>query len=185
MTSLNDSALAHQYSLALMEEATEHGCLDQVLSDLTQLASIMGSDSQITEFFNNHVIPDSEKTTVLESQFLPNVSPLTGRLLTLLAQKQRLMLVPAVAQALLASTNANAGMATVKVQSAMPLDSELANRLSTRLKDAFGLQSVQLDMDIQPGLLSGLVVEWRDVRLDASLLGQFSQLERSLVGRSL
>ena len=131
------------------------------------------------------VLPE-EKGRVLAR--LPELAPPdpVGRLLTLMAEKERLPLLPQVVQSARRLALEREGGALGTVTCARPLTEDQLGRLKETLCRLHRLKKVELEMRVDPALLGGLRLELQGVTYDKSVRGGLDALARTLgEGRAL
>ena len=106
------------------------------------------------------------------------VTPLVKRLVELLSARDRLVLLPDVAEAYADLANAAHGVVAAEVASAVPLGAERRKALETALKGK--AKSVELRTRVEPGLVGGLVVRAFGRTYDGSVREQLAALRRRL-----
>src|SRR5262245_38411107 len=91
--------VARQYALALFEVAQKGGLTERVGRELAEFAALVASHAELSAIFANTAVPPADKRAVVDRlvQALPGLSQEVTRLLTLLADRDRLMLLDAIA----------------------------------------------------------------------------------------
>jgi F-type H+-transporting ATPase subunit delta len=108
------------------------------------------------------------------------LSPPVAKLLTLLADRGRLRVLPEIAAAYNKRLLAYQHIVLAHVTSAMPLDSAQIAGLATTLSAATGAR-VQVDADVDPALIGGLVTRVGSTVYDGSVRAQLERLKQQLV----
>jgi F-type H+-transporting ATPase subunit delta len=101
--------------------------------------------------------------------------------IALLAEKQRLILLPQIAQLFAEYVATYEQRITVDVTSAIPLSETQQKTLQQVLAKRLGLD-VTLNCAVQPDLLGGLRLRIKDQVIDHSIRGQFARLKTQLLG---
>lgn len=110
------------------------------------------------------------------------VTPLVKRLVELLSTRDRLALLPDVAEAYAEIANAAHGVVAAEAISAVPLAAEQKQALETALKgDAAG---IELRTEVEPALVGGLVVRAFGRTYDGSIRAHLAALRRRLAASS-
>jgi F-type H+-transporting ATPase subunit delta len=110
------------------------------------------------------------------------LQPLAKRLIELLSARDRLSLLPDVAEAFAELANAAHGVVAAEVASAVPLGAKQKHALETALKGAAA--SVELRTRVEPLLVGGLVVRAFGRTYDGSVREQLAALRRRLAAFS-
>jgi F-type H+-transporting ATPase subunit delta len=106
------------------------------------------------------------------------LTPLAKRLVELLSARDRLALLPDVAEAYAELANAAQGVVTAEVASAVPLGAVQKKALEAALKGSGA--SVELRTRVEPALVGGLVVRAFGRTYDGSVREQLAALKRRL-----
>src|SRR5207253_11455529 len=97
----------------------------------------------------------------------------------LLLRKNRTALAPAIATVFREMADAERGIAHAKVKTAVPLDDAERQALERRLSSLVG-RSVEMQLEVDPSILGGIVARIGDEVIDGSAKGKLIQLRRRL-----
>ena len=176
---MKDHVVAQKYAHALFAEAQAkdelHAC-QQGLDEFVRVARLRGSLIQI---LSHPFIALDEKTRMIHSVLGEYSTPLLERFLALLVRKRRLDVLFAIAQEFQAEVDRFQNIQALKVRTAFPMSDaqqiELQKKLEVWLKS-----KVRMDVQVDPQLIGGLVIQTRDHVLDQSLKGQLKKLQQQL-----
>ena len=92
-------AVARQYALALFDVAQKGRQTDRIGREIAEFAGLVQSHEELTKVLGNAAIPVAQKRAIVDQlvRSLPELSPEVGRLLGLLADRDRLMHLDAIA----------------------------------------------------------------------------------------
>ena len=172
------TTLARPYAKAAFELAQG----DQALAawgDMLGLAAAIVSDDAIAVLFEN---PDIGKARVLEIITDAGGEAFSERFrgfLSVLSSNGRLPLLPQVDELYGALRAKAENRLRVKVLSAVPLDEGQAGRMKDALARRFECE-IELESEIDPGVIGGAVVYAGDQVIDGSLRGRLNKLSASL-----
>ena len=126
-------AAATRYARALFDVAVREGAdVDAIGTDVAAFAELMIANPALGRVFANPAIPAGRKRAVVEQLLSASpVSPMVSRLLLMLAERDRLMLVSAIADAYRARLLEHAQVVRAEVTTAMPVP---ADRLAALLR---------------------------------------------------
>ena len=167
--------LARPYARAAFASAQETGTLS-AWSDALVFAARVAADPQVASLLGNPRLAAADAVSVLSPE---GAQPDFGRYLALLAENQRLPLLPEIA-ALYAQLRDEAERvvkATVTSATMLP-DAELAS-IKAALCKRFG-RDVEVDTAVDPALIGGAVITAGDVVIDGSLRGKLERLQSAL-----
>ena len=168
---------ALRFAEAAFAVALESNQLDAWLEALDQASSIFDNHAAAL-FLTSPVMPAAKKQAVL-SELLPNVSPEVGRFLAILARRDRLELVPEIAQVFRRLLNEHRGIAVAQVTTAVPIDERQKSVIASRLGQRIG-KTVTLETRVDPEILGGVVAQIGDNVIDGSVRGRLERLRRAL-----
>jgi F-type H+-transporting ATPase subunit delta len=176
---LQDAVLAGRYAKALFQAAQEAKALDAVRKDLKDLAQAVRKD---VSFAGLLAQPRAAADKKAGAAAVLGRAPhgLTDRFLSLLLGKKRVNLLTRVAELFDEAMDGANGLSRVQVRTSSPLTDAQAVTLSQGLEKALGTK-VKLDVALEPGLLSGVVVRAGDRLWDLSLKGRLARLKEKLL----
>jgi F-type H+-transporting ATPase subunit delta len=180
-------ALARRYARALLdvsEQNQKDGAPLAVRDELVGLAALFAGHRDLTGVLQNPALPGEAKRKVLAAVARrAKLQPVVHRLLEMLADRDRLALLPAIAQAFEESWNERRGVVAAEAVSAITLLPAQQEALTAALARAAG-QAVELRTRIDPRILGGLVVQMGGKTYDGSVRGRLTALRESLLGRA-
>ena len=127
-------------------------------------------------------IPAARKRAVVEQLLarVPGLSPVLSRLLLLLAERDRLLLLPDVADAYRQRLMDHLQVVRAEVTTAIPLPAERVQALQQGLARATGRQ-VQLGTRVDQSIIGGAVARIGSTVYDGSVTTQLERLKQKLV----
>jgi F-type H+-transporting ATPase subunit delta len=171
---------ARPYAHALLKVAgsTEQGVV--VRDQLRALRDAMAAVPGIARMAANPAVPVPEKRRIVRriGERL-GAGDLAFRFVDLLLSNYRLQHLPAVLEALEAELDRRLGVATAQVTTAHPLDAEETERLRQTLGGMLD-RRVDLELEVDPGLIAGFRARVGSTLYDASLKGQLDRLAERL-----
>jgi F-type H+-transporting ATPase subunit delta len=184
MPKVDDQKLAvgAVYARALLAVAEERGLSDQVLEELTALAGYLDRETGLHDLLANPLTEADVKERLLEKALRGRASDLLVDALDVVARKQRLGLLPAIAEAYRRAYRDARGIVDVSVKSAVPLTEALRARLVEAASRYTG-KKAELFESVDPALLGGLVVQVGDEKIDASVAARLKTLSNALLHR--
>ena len=132
----------------------------------------------------NPSIPLEERTATAQRTFSRIVSPQVLNLIALLIRRGRIEELPRLAAEFRRLDNARQGITLATATSALPLDPDEIQALTEQLERLTGGR-VELDVQVDPSLLGGLVVRVGDRLIDGSVRGRLERLRNQLVSGAL
>lgn len=175
---LRDPA-AKRYAQAAFELARDRDELEVWERDLRQLGEALAS-AEALAFVANRQMPAAAKEAFLQ-QAAGETAPLAWNLVRLLAGKNRLALLPQVAERFQALLDEHRGIEHAHVLTAVTMSDDEREALARRLSELTGKQ-VQVEVYEDPEIMGGLVARIGDRLIDGSTRSKLLALKRTLAG---
>ena len=174
------TSAARRYAEAVFQLGEEAGTLDQWQQDLETLAEVAG-DTRAMAVLENQKTPVQERLALLD-RALTGMSPLARNLVSLLLSRNRLGLLPQIAQVFGEMQDRRNGVVRAQVVTAIPLGDDDQRAMRERLRTMPGARDVRLQSDVDPSIIGGVVVRVGDKLIDGSTRSRLVQLRRQLAG---
>ena len=174
--------LADRYAAALYAHADEAGVLDTVVSEMTSLGWLIQNTAEFRRLIESPLIDVTAGTqavlAVLEQQgFSKAVRDFAG----VISTNRRLRALPEIVDAFGTLVAERRGIVTAHVATAVPMLDLQRQQLRARLIEA-GYGNVNIQEQVQPDLLGGMIVRI-DARLyDTSLKSRLQRLQYAMKG---
>ena len=162
-----DNLIAKKYAQALLE--IEGISLEDVASELSALAELIKSNSDVKEFLNSPLIKSEKKYEALVEPIEDKLDSKVTNLLKLMSQKGRLALIPDLADILAKEIKVKNNSFVGVVESNEDLDSSLVEKLEKKLS-AYSNSDVKLET--RESDLDGIKVEVSDLGLELNFSKQ-------------
>jgi F-type H+-transporting ATPase subunit delta len=174
-----DSLAAKRYALAALDIAKEHGDIAEWTNALAEMGEFM-SDPEVRRVLENTRISQEPKQNLVNVA-LADLPALPLNLARLLVRKHRTALADEISSQFNQFVEAESGIEHARAVTAVPLSDAERIALEQRLQEQTG-HKVILDVEVDPALLGGLVVQIGDRLVDASTRAQLQAMRESLVG---
>lgn len=174
-------ASAARYAKALFDVALRELTPEQAEQDLASVADLLQEHPGLHRALTNPVVPVSAKRGVLEAvleRLTPSVP--VRKLLLLLADRDRLVLVPDLLAVYRERLMEHQRVIRAEVTTAEPLTADRAQRLADRLSDATG-RRVVMTTHVDPALLGGIVTRIGSTVYDGSVATRLARMRQQLV----
>lgn len=180
---MTGSVVARRYARALFDLGLETGIetLEQWGGEIADMAAMMTRSADLARLFRDPVFSPEEKKRV--------ITALAGKLSLgtpvrnfcfLLADKNRLTLLPTIAGQYQALVDAEKGVLRGEFISAAPLDEDRRSAVLEQLKEKAGGRTLALDFSVDATLLGGMILKVGDNVMDASLKTQLLLLKDTI-----
>jgi len=174
------SASAVRYARALFDVALKESDPDRIEQELSSVTTLVKGHAELQNVLESPGVPPHAKKAVMQAlvergQFAPSV----GKLLVMLAERDRLTLLTGVLEAFRARLRDQQKVLEAEVTTAIPLAPEQQAALQQRLGAATARQ-VTLTAKVDPSLIGGIVARIGSTVYDGSLATQLVKLKGRL-----
>jgi F-type H+-transporting ATPase subunit delta len=173
---------AKRYARAIFDVAiTERLDLEAIGGDLSSFADLVAGHEPLQRAVTNPAIPAQRKRAVVE-QLLQRgpVAPIISRVLLLLADRDRLVLLPELADAYRTRLMDHQQVVRAEVTTAVPLPPDRVTALQDGLARATG-RRVLLDVRVDPSIVGGAVARIGSMVYDGSVTMQLEKMKQKLI----
>lgn len=175
------AGVAGRYAKALFDLAQETGATDAVRGDAQSVLGAIDASEDLSRAIKDPSITrEAMGGAVAKLADALGVQPITKKFLGLMAQKRRLAELPRALRGFESLVASARGEATAKVVSAAPLSDAQQSQLGAALSKMAGGQQVHMQVEVDPDLIGGLVVQMGSKMIDTSIRSKLSSLQQSM-----
>jgi F-type H+-transporting ATPase subunit delta len=175
---------ATRYARALLDVTTKQGGPDQAERDLDAVVGLMNRHADLHRSLTNPAVPAAGKRGVVQALAVRlDLSTPVTRLLVMLAERDRLLLLPDLLSVYRERLMDHQQVVRAEVTTAVPLAQDLASRLEHRLAEVTG-RRVSMTTKVDPSIIGGVVTKIGSTVYDGSLARQLATIRRKLVGQA-
>jgi F-type H+-transporting ATPase subunit delta len=177
---------AIRYARALFDVTLSEGKdLTQAERELSGFAQLLTSNEALSRVLTNPAIPAARKRGVVEQLIARagSLQPALVKLLLVLAERDRLALVPDVAQAFVNRLMDYQNVVRAEIVTAIELAPERLAALTDDLKRATG-RNVQLETRVDSAIIGGAVARIGSMVYDGSITRQLERMKEALANAS-
>jgi len=178
-TASGETLAAKRYAVAAFQIAQEHGDADAWRDALSQIADFMG-DAEVKRVLENTRAGQDPKQRLIGAA-LGDLPAMPLNLARLLVRKNRTALARDIELAFRQLIEEERGITHARARTAVPLSETEVAALSRRLQEQTG-HEVILEVEVDPSVLGGVVVQIGDRLIDASTRARLQAMRESLVG---
>jgi F-type H+-transporting ATPase subunit delta len=173
---------ATRYARALFDVALkEQGDLDALQGELSGLVGLLQAHESLRRALFSPAVPTPKKRAIVDAMIAQSpVPPILGKLLTMLADRDRLMLLPDLTDAFQRRLMDHRHVVRAELATAVELPADRISALKDGLAKATG-RDVTLETRVNPSLVGGAVARIGSTVYDGSVTTQLEKLRRSLV----
>lgn len=169
--------ISHRFASVLLDVALKENSATDVLLDLNVLETVF-NDSEIKEFFNEHLVPKSKKLEVIQES-LKERRPEVKNLLTVLIEKDQFRLFSEIHKLYETLYNHAFKRIEVQVTTAYQLEDKQIGALKEAIDAHFGIDSI-IEMEVDSNLIQGINIRMGDVYYEGSLRKSLQELGHHL-----
>jgi F-type H+-transporting ATPase subunit delta len=172
---------ARRYAKALFSLARDQNALEKTAADLHRLTAI-ANDPRVRPVLTNPMLAPSRRRDLAELMFKEtSPSEIVARFVRLLADRQRLGDMAAIAREFDRLLDQHSGQTRMIVRAPMPLTPAQQQEIVATF-ERLTKKKVLPSFEVDPGLLGGVVVEAEGRVYDGSLKTQFERLAKQMSG---
>jgi F-type H+-transporting ATPase subunit delta len=178
---MTNSTAATRYARALLDVAVrEKADVDQIEGELASLVDLFAQYPALERVFLNPVVPAPRKRAAMEALTArAGVLPILAKLLGLLAERDRLVLVPGLLAAFRDRLLDYRNVVRAEVTTTTPLAPERAKSIEASLARLTG-RTVALSTKVDPTIIGGVVTRIGSTVYDASVTRHLERMREKL-----
>jgi ATP synthase F1 delta subunit len=170
--------IAQVYARSLFEVAQEHDELDEIHEQLGAFTDALDENRELQVFFFSPYFSSEEKKDGVHKVVVDGNEHLVN-FLELVAERHRMPALFRIRREFDALWRAENKLLEVRITSAVDLDEDLVKSIGSRIEDQTG-QRIELDANVDPDVLGGLVLRVGNFVLDASVRGRLERLRKEV-----
>jgi F-type H+-transporting ATPase subunit delta len=173
-------ASATRYARALFDVALKEADPVQIERDLSSFAQLVAGNAELHNALTNPAIPATAKHQIVDAlaQRLNMAAP-ARKLLLLLADRDRLALMPALLEVYRERLMEHQQVVRAEVTTAAPLSEDRAAQLQKKLADITG-RKIDMTTTVDPSIIGGVVTRIGSTVYDGSIATQLAKLKERL-----
>ena len=180
---MTSRAAASRYARALFDVTLKEGAdVEKVQRELDQFVSLFRSHEVLSQTLGNPAIPASKKVAVVKALLdrAGSVSPTLAKLILLLAERDRLILLPDVLRTYRERLMDHQKVVRGEVTTAIALPPDKLRALEQGLQQATG-RRVVLKSRVDPSIIGGVITRLGSTVYDGSVTTQLQKMKQSLI----
>ncbi|ALH94636.1 F0F1 ATP synthase subunit delta [Acinetobacter equi] len=171
--------LARPYAKAAFAYATEQNATDN-WSNALQVLGAAVQDDAFSAYLNRPELTPAEQVSLFAKVLGEDQTTAVSNFLTLLADNNRLSLLPEIQAEYEQLKSQNNNNVDVVIESAFPLTAEQENMLKTALEKHFN-STVSISVEVNQALIAGVVIRAGDQVIDDSALNKLEKMRTRLL----
>jgi F-type H+-transporting ATPase subunit delta len=180
----SSKAVARVYALAYLNAAASTQIAEPVEELTSFMEDVLQPHPQFERLLMSQLTSRDDKLGMIERVVKPRASQFFVRFLTVLAEHERLDLLPLIHQEIRAEHERRSGKGRVTVRSAVSLSDFQISTITDRLRAALPFDPIVVPQ-VDESLIGGLVIQVGDTVYDSSLKSRLHSLQHRLRERYL
>lgn len=161
--------LASRYAKSVLDLSKEQGKLEAVLADMRLIEQAIADNRDFYLMLKSPIVHGDKKMEVVLKVFSGKITEITQQFIHILMRKNRESYLPEIIRAFIQQYNTLNHITPVTVVTAQPLSAELESTIVQKLKQAAGLEKVELTQEVDAELIGGYLLRWEDKMIDHSI----------------
>jgi F-type H+-transporting ATPase subunit delta len=175
-------SLARRYARALLGLARESGAVAAAGEELARATATIADPALAAVVLNPGIAAAARRAIVGRVVEHLGLSPMVGNLVRLLADRDRLSLLPDLARAYEAFVDRELGRARVSIRSAGSLTDAQHAELEALARRLTGSQQVVVSVTVDPELIGGVMLDAGGTVYDGTVKTQLARLADRMAG---
>lgn len=171
--------VAVRYARALFEFALERKELEPVYHDVLLLQQVCSDNKEFRLLLKSPIVQTDKKEKIIREVFAGKISALTLGFVLLLIRKRRDSFIPVIANEFIEQYQDHSNILPVRVTSAIELTDEIRRRIREIMTD-YTKATVEITGSVNPDLIGGFILSWKDKQYDVSISHQIERLKRKV-----
>lgn len=172
--------IATPYAEALLDLAKSQSSIHAITSDVSNLRELLNSTPALTDYLNNPIVQIEAKREIIKKTISPQVCEQTSNFLLILADRNRINYLEAIAERYLELVYELANIKIVEVTSATEMSDEQQQMLIDKLQTMTNAKEIKLLITLDASLMGGFLVKTNSQVIDLSVKGQLKELAKHL-----
>lgn len=178
--SIVESQVLEPYAQGLMSVAQSHNITEEIGNDMRSLLSLVKESPELEQFLANPFVKAEGKKAAIEQIAGEQVHQFTRNFLKVLVDRGRILFLEGICQQYLALLRKFNQTVLAEVTATVPLNEAQEGTVREKVQAMTGARQVELEVNIDPELIGGVIIKVGSQVIDASLRGQLRRIGFSL-----
>ncbi len=177
---MNEKKVSLRYARAIFDLAKELDITDKVLYDFDYINKVIESSDQFKAFLGNPIINPNKKIAVINALFSEKTTDLSIKMLKIITEKGREILIPSIAKQYEAIYNEVNNRLPVKIISAKQLNENQKVNILSKLKLWLN-KEILPDYKVDKDIIGGIKFSFSDKIIDSSVKNQLEKIKSNMI----
>jgi len=174
--------ISDRYASALYELAAEKKVVEPVLSDLSNLKTILQDNKELSLVIKSPLISSPDKLNIFNSLLQKiKANELTSTFLKVIEKNKRFSSLASIILQFININSHKRGEVLADITSADELNDDQKNNITNQLKSILG-DKLSLSFDVDKNIMGGLIVKVGSKMIDTSLANKINKLKIAMKG---
>ncbi len=173
-----ETRVAFRYAKSLIDLSLEKGQLEQVREDMQLVYETIRASHELSLMLKSPIIKTDKKQEILKAIFGGKIGVISSEFIEIITRKRREMQLEGISEAFLAQYKKHKQILSAVITTASGLDKSLREKVLQIVKGSTQSEVV-LEEKINKELIGGFVLRVGDQQVDASILRQIKNLDRT------
>ncbi len=178
------STIRVRYAKAFFSLAKEKNRLETFKTDIEKVSNVCSSSGDFIHLLESPVIPSSKKKELITKIFNTEINPLTLNFLLLILQNNREEYIPGICHNFLELIRKDQNIKSATLVTATEMDPKAIDKIKTLLEKELKA-TVELNSQVDPEIIGGLILRIDDNQYDASVTTQLRKIKQELLETEL
>lgn len=170
----------NNYALALFSLCKESGqSVKDVYGELCSIDQILSENGDFVMLLSSPVLTEEEKLDMLKNAFEGNISDTVYDFICVLTENRHITDFSEICKSFKTLYYQDENIVEVTVKTTVSLSGEQRQKLISKLESFTGMNII-LNEEIDETLIGGIVVNYNDTQIDASIKGRLAKLKTAL-----
>ncbi|MEE2638471.1 MAG: ATP synthase F1 subunit delta [Acidobacteriota bacterium] len=181
---MTNRTAAARYARALYDVCLDRHELRKIEGDLAQFHELVTGHEMLGRVLQSPAVPVPNKRAIVGELLsrLEEIAPPVAKLLAMLADRDRLILLPEIIHAYRERVLDHLGIVEAHVTTVQPLTADQTTAIQRLLAEASG-REVTMSTEVDPGILGGIVARLGSTVYDASIARHLERMRQTLLAR--
>ena len=181
---MSEYRVATRYAKALLDLGKTEQSIDVVYKDMQHVVEVIRTHPELRAVLDNPIIKLDKKERIVQAVFGKSIQEQVLRFFNIMIRKGRSNLIYELGKEYINLYYIEKNIKRASVISATPLHTDHVKALTQLLEEETG-STIQLEQQVDPTLIGGLIVRVGDRQIDASVSGKLDRLEKHLKTESI
>lgn len=166
-----------RYSTALYKSAIEYKNEDQLAGEVSSLLELIKGSRDLSLFFDSPIISREKKLQIVDTLFAGKLSLTLINFIKMLIDNKREPLIREILNDFIDYKNEKDGIIRVVINTVIELNEDDKKKILDKIQEKTGYKCIP-EFKIDPNLIGGFTVFYKDKVIDASVKNQLLNLKK-------